>query len=232
MKIGLFSDPHYSSAEVTCGNRYNSLSLGKIEKATAYFTAQRCDMVIILGDVTDTEPEREMERNNLRQISNVLKSMHIKTVCLMGNHDAFVLEAGEFYSIIGTEFRPETITIGRKNLLFLDACWFRSGQRYRPGDSDWTDTFYPYTDKLKQELAALDGDVFVFMHQNIDPNIREDHRLYNAAGVREILEESGKVKRVFQGHYHWGMESEVNGIKYTTLKAMCENDDAYYVFEI
>ena len=61
MKIGMFSDPHYSSAEETCGNRYNSRSLEKMKRALAFFTENMCDMVIILGDVTDTEPEREME---------------------------------------------------------------------------------------------------------------------------------------------------------------------------
>lgn len=232
MKIGMFSDPHYSSAEVTCGNRYNSRSLEKMKRALAFFTENMCDMVIILGDVTDTEPEREMEIKNLREISDVLKSMGTRTVCLMGNHDAFVFTKGEFYDIIGTEFRPETITMGQKNLLFLDANYFASGARYMPGDTDWTDTFLPDAAKLDNELAQINGEAYVFMHQNIDPNIREDHRLANADEVRRILEDSGKVKRVFQGHYHWGMESEVNGIKYTTLKAMCENDDAYYIFEI
>ena len=30
MRIGIFTDPHYSSKEVSCGVRYNSLSLKKI----------------------------------------------------------------------------------------------------------------------------------------------------------------------------------------------------------
>ena len=33
MKIGIFTDSHFSSAEVTCGNRYNSRSLEKIRRA-------------------------------------------------------------------------------------------------------------------------------------------------------------------------------------------------------
>ena len=33
MKLGIFTDSHYSSQEVTCGNRYNSRSLEKIRKA-------------------------------------------------------------------------------------------------------------------------------------------------------------------------------------------------------
>lgn len=232
MRIGMFSDPHYSSAEVTCGNRYNSRSLEKIRRAMTFFAENQCDMVIILGDVTDTEPTKEMEIKNLREIAHVLKCNGTRTVCLMGNHDAFVLTPGEFYEHIGVEFCPETITAGQVNLVFLDACYYRSGEHYAPGGSDWTDTFYPHTAQLEKTLDKLTGDTYIFMHQNIDPNIREDHRLFNDAEMRRILEESGKVRGVFQGHYHWGMESEVNGIKYVTLKAMCENDDAQYIFEI
>ena len=97
MRIGMFSDPHYSSAEVTCGNRYNNQSLRKIKEAMAYFVREKCDMVIMLGDITDTEPTKEMELENLREVSEVLKCTGIRAVCLMGNHDAFVLTKGEFY---------------------------------------------------------------------------------------------------------------------------------------
>ena len=49
--------------------------------------------------------------------------------------------------------------------------------------------------------------------------------------MREIFEKSGKVKSVFQGHYHKGAENETGGIKYITLKAMCENEKAYYIID-
>ena len=232
MKIGMFSDPHYSSAEVTCSNRFNSRSLGKIERAMRRFAEEKCDIAVILGDITDTEDSREKEEANLRQVADVLKSNGTRTVCLMGNHDAFVFTEGDFFALLGTEFRPENVICGGLNLVFIDACYFSCGRHYMPGDSDWTDTFFPHTKRLRDELAKLDGEAVVFMHQNIDPNIREDHRLSNADEVRRVLEESGKVMRVFQGHYHPGMESVVNGIRYTTLPAMCENEDAYFIFEI
>ena len=232
MKIGMFSDPHYSSAEVTCGNRYNNKSLDKIKRALKHFADEKCELAVILGDVTDTEPAREMEIENLRKVSAAIRESRIHTICMMGNHDAFVIKPCEFYEIIGTEFCPRTLTVCEKNLVFLDACFYADGTHYMPGGSDWTDTFYPYTEKLKAELAALKGETYVFLHQNIDPDIREDHRLKNAAEMRGILENAGNVRGVFQGHYHWGHENDVNGIRYITLKAMCENDDAYYIFEI
>ena len=231
MKIGLFSDSHFSSAEVTCGNRYNNQSLRKIGEAMRTFAAEKCDLVIILGDVTDTEPAREMEEANLRRIAQVLDQSGMETVCMMGNHDAFVFTPDDFYGILGEKYRPKTISRGGMNLLFLDACYFKSGVHYKPGDTDWTDTFYPHAQQLRETLERCDGDAVIFIHQNVDPEIREDHCLHNAAQLREIFEASGKVKTVYQGHYHWGHELTHNGIAYVTLAAMCENENAWRIVE-
>ena len=57
MKLGIFADPHYSSALLTCGRRYNSRSLAKIEAALARFAAERCDLVVCLGDLIDREDD-------------------------------------------------------------------------------------------------------------------------------------------------------------------------------
>ncbi len=232
MKIGIFTDPHYSSAEVTCGNRYNSKSLKKIDEALGYFTEEKCDLVICLGDLIDKEEVHNEEIANLKKVSDVFSKYKIKIYAVLGNHDGFAFDEDEFYKVLGEQYRPENIYCESGNLIFIDACYYKSGVHYRRGFSDWTDTFYPKTDELRTILAEADGDSYIFMHQNIDPNIRGDHRLSNDAEVREILEKSGKVKAVFQGHYHLGCESEINGIRYVTYPAMCVAEQRYFVVEI
>ena len=160
-----------------------------------------------------------------------ISEFEIYAYCLMGNHDAFVLTPQRFYSVLGTE-SPKSTCIDGRNLVFLDACYFSSGEHYAPGDSDWTDTFYPFADKLKAELEALSFPTYVFIHQNIDPEIPCNHRLFNADEILHIIEQRGIVKAVFQGHYHPGAESVHSGIRYITLPAMCENESAYWVFEL
>ncbi|MBQ2940634.1 MAG: metallophosphoesterase [Clostridia bacterium] len=231
MKIGLFTDSHYSSQKVTCANRYNSESLRKIEEAYGFFKKEKAELVICLGDITDKEDTKEKEIKNLLEIRNVIDASKIKTIVLMGNHDAFTFTEDEFYSHLGEDKRPIDMISENESLLFVDACYFADGRRYSPMDDDWTDTFYPFAEKLSEKLSALKGDAFIFMHQNVDGNIREDHRLSNDGEMREIFEKSGKVKSVFQGHYHKGAENETDGIKYITLKAMCENEKAYYIID-
>lgn len=232
MKLGIFTDSHYSSAEITCTNRYNSKSLGKIKKAFKYFRNEKCDLVVCLGDLIDRENEHKKTVCNLKEISRVLDSYDLKTYVVMGNHDGFEFEVDEFYAILGEKHRPQNTYMDNKNLIFMDACYFKTGIHYKPGDSDWTDTFYPETDYLKEVLEKVEGDTYVFVHQSLSPTIREDHRISNDAQIREVMEKSGKVCVVFQGHFHEGEESECNGIRYVTYPAMCENEDCYYVVEI
>ena len=61
MKIGIFTDSHYSSADITCGCRYNNQSLRKIREAYDFFEKANCDLVVCLGDLIDTELTIEQE---------------------------------------------------------------------------------------------------------------------------------------------------------------------------
>lgn len=69
MKVGLFSDPHYSTAPVTCEKRYNNQSLLKIQTALNHFQAENCDLVICLGDLIDTEENHVQEIINLQKVA-------------------------------------------------------------------------------------------------------------------------------------------------------------------
>lgn len=231
MKLGIFTDPHYSSHEVTCYNRYNNQSLRKIKEAYAHFAAQNCDLIVCLGDLIDTESDIELTKKHLSEISEVIHSVSIPSVCLLGNHDAYSFEIADFYSILGID-APHDMEIDGKRLIFLDACFFKDGRHYGPGLCDWTDTFLPDEDELYRKLDGEAHDTYLFMHQNIDPAVEYRHILYNAESIRKNIASRGNVKTVFQGHYHPGMRSEYDGIPYITLPAMCESEGAYFIFDI
>ena len=220
MKIGLFSDPHYSSQELTGGNRRNNLSLGKMRAALDGFAAAGCDRVICLGDLTDTEDTKEKEISNMGEIAALFASYAMPIQVVMGNHDAYVFEQEEFYALLGG-CEPIDVHEGGVHLVFIDANYTAQGVKYTPHGFHWDDVGLPDPDGLRDKLAALEGDVYCFTHQNIDPAIpAQDHRLANADAVCAILEDSGKVRAVYQGHYHWGNHSSRGGVEYVTLPAM------------
>lgn len=231
MKLGIFTDAHYSSHVITCGKRYNSKSLEKIKKAYVLFEREKCDLAVCLGDITDKENTLEKEIENLEKIARVISASSVRTVCLMGNHDAFTFTKEQFYSILGTDI-PSAESVKDRTLIFLDTCYFSTGTHYSPGDTNWRDTYLPDVTALKKQLSDAQGNVYVFMHHNIDPNVPKDHRLSNDVEIRKTIEESRKVKTVFQGHYHPGKESICDGIEYTTFPAMCENDNAFFIINI
>lgn len=230
MKIGIFTDSHYSSQEITCKTRQNSKSLEKIKDAYAFFKQEKCDFVICLGDLTDSEECHNQEIINLQKVAEVIKESKLETFCVMGNHDSFSFTRDEFYSILGC--RPEDIEREGKTLIFIDACFFKNGNHYMPGDSDWTDTFYPHVEELENKIASTENDVYIFLHQNLDPNTEEVLRLHNSDEINEMLKKYKNVKTVYQGHDHEGRKSVHKGIKYITFPAVCENDNAYFIEEI
>ncbi|MBQ4090805.1 MAG: metallophosphoesterase [Clostridia bacterium] len=231
MKLGIFTDPHYSSHEVTCYNRYNSQSLRKIKEAYAYFEEQKCDLIVCLGDLIDNEDTEDTVALRVAEIAPTVKACPIPTVCLVGNHDSHSINEDRFYSILGIE-PPRDIETDGKLLVFMDGNYFTSGEHYSVGNSLWTDTFYPFEQELKDKIKAFDGEVFLFIHQNIDPAAEYRHRVANADSLFEFFNSCGKVNTVFQGHFHPGCRSEHNGVNYITLPAMCEREQAYFIFDI
>ena len=168
MKIGIYTDCHYSSAEVSCGRRYNNKSLAKIKEAYAAFEREGCALAVCLGDLIDTEAMVEQEIENLERVAGVIGASGLPTVCLMGNHDAFVLEREDFYNTLGISDVDE-MHIGGKRLIFLDACYFKDGRHYAPGDSDWTDCFLPGEEDLAKRLRDGDEDTYVFFTRILTP---------------------------------------------------------------
>jgi len=230
MKIGLYTDPHYSSQEITCGNRYNSKSLDKMRDAYRDFEAAGCDMVICLGDLTDTEDTKEQELCNMRKIADFFAACPIPTTVVMGNHDAYVFEPAEFYALLGG-CEPRDVVMGNTTLLFLNANYNPDGTPYHPHAFQWDECYLP-TVGLRERLDNAEGDVFVFLHQNLDAACPDDHRPRNADEVCRILADSGKVKAVYQGHFHWGADTERDGIRYVTLPAVCCYEDTHRIIEI
>ena len=230
MKIGLFSDAHYSSQELTCGRRRNRLSLGKLRDAYAFFAEQQCGLCISLGDLIDKNDSHAVDVRHLEEVRDVVASSGIKTVCIMGNHDAFTFRKDEYYRILGG-CEPADRTVDGVRLLFLDTCYFHNGERYTPAGGDWTDCFLPDETAFCARLCACETPALVFLHHNIDPAVPENHRLFNAGALFEAIRGSRNVITVFQGHFHPGMRSRYENVRYVTLPAVCENDNAFFIYD-
>ena len=224
MKIGLFSDPHYSRRELSGATRRPRLSYEKIGEALRCFREEKVDLVICLGDLIDSEGSAPQDRDNLSHIAVLLSSSGIETLVIPGNHDLFALDRYRFGVLLNMPLAPLHRRYGDVDVILLDANYFKNGQAYDGRPGDWTDTMIPQTQTewLKKELESAGDKTYVFSHQLIDYNMEQHHVVENAEDVCRILVDSGKVKGVFQGHYHHGGENEIGGVPFVTLRAMCE----------
>ncbi len=221
LKIGLIADPHYSSDE-RIGNRYPRRSLDKIYSAAKAFKSANVDLILCLGDMINDEAGCNEE--NLRRISEPLVSV---TECLLvqGNHDRELFTAEQLTKITGMTAAPCSVMRSGIRIITLDGNFYGDSSPYRLHDTDWTDTFLPENQLglLRSSLAESGEDAYVFIHQCLDPHAEAHHIIRNGAEVRALIAASGKIKGVYQGHYHPGLESTVDGIPYHTLPAMCED---------
>lgn len=227
-RFGLFTDAHYADRD-PANNRYYRDSADKIARCVNGFNEGSLDFAIELGDFKDQDatPTEERTIAYLRHAEGLFKQFKGPRYHVLGNHDMDGISKAQFQA----EIENTGIEASRTFYAFdtpvmrgivLDACFTSEGKDYERGQFDWKDANIP-----KPQLAWLESTLnegvkpaVVFCHQRLDGE--GDLFVKNASDVRAVLEKSGKVRAVFQGHDHRGARETINGILYLTLQGMVE----------
>jgi hypothetical protein len=242
VRFGIVTDCHYADADPV-GTRFYRESPDKLSECVDRMSAERVDFLIELGDFKDENrpPVEEKTLSYLQKIEAVFRRFRGPRYHVLGNHDMDSLSKQQFLSRvestgIDVERSYYSFDVNGLHCIVLDANYRSDGRDYDHGNFDWTDANIPATeiDWLRQNLASARGPVVVFIHQLLD-GIGSVY-VKNAPEVRQVLEASGQVLAVFQGHHHPGAYSHINGIHYYTLKGMIEghgdDNNAYAVVEM
>lgn len=220
-KIGLITDLHYAD-KPAAGTRYYRETLGKLEAAGRQFEQEKIAFVVELGDLIDAADSVQTEQHYLntidREFSQICKDRHY----VLGNHCVDTLKKEEFLGGVGQANSYYSFDRGGIHFVVLDACFRSDGQPYGRKNSVWTDANIPPIELewLASDLKSTRNPVIVFAHQRLD--VSNNHGVNNCAAVRRVLESSGNVLAVFQGHSHQNDVSDIHGIHYCTLVAMVE----------
>ena len=231
LRFGLIADLHYADREPK-GNRFYRESLPKAREAVGRLNAERLSFLGVLGDVKDMAPGESEERTlgHLTAIAGELRRFAGPVHHVLGNHDMDNLSKAQVLPVLnpgGAADRAyHAFDAGGVRFVALDACFRKDGAAYDRGRFDWRDTFVPDAELawLEAELLAARGPVIVLAHQRLDGS--GDAYVKNSEAVRSLLEGSGKVLAVFQGHDHAGGCRTLGGIHYYTLKALVEGSGA------
>jgi hypothetical protein len=242
LRFGLVTDTHYADIEPR-GSRPYRESAAKLRDAVARLNGERLDFLLELGDFKDmSEPPVEIQTlEYLRTIESVFAGFQGPRYHVLGNHDEDSISKAQFLEIVENTGIPKDrsyYAFEKKGIriIVLDACFSADGTPYERGRFEWADCSIPATELawLERELAASETPVIVFLHQQLDGE--GAYFVKNAADVRRVLEVSGKVLAVFQGHRHEGMFTRINGLPYYTLKGMIEgrgpDQTAFAVVEV
>ncbi len=227
-RFGIFTDTHYADTD-TVGSRFYRDSLDKLTECIELMNARRVDFLIEIGDFKDQDYPAVEERtiSYLQAVEKIFQQFDGPTYHVLGNHDVDSISKTQFLTHVkNTGIVPDhsyySFDFNGLHFVALDANYRSDGVAYDRGNFDWTDTNIPPVelDWLKQDLNASKGPAIVFVHQLLDGT----GPVYanNAEEARQILEQSGKVLCVFQGHHHAGSYSYIREIHYYTLKAMVE----------
>ena len=231
VRFGMITDIHHPD---------EAGRLPKLATAVAVLNARKVDFLIELGDLKDSYYNGgKTWEQDLLEGENALRAFNGPLYHVLGNHDMDYVSKPDFLSRISNGADPNGphpergyYSFERKGVKFivLDACFDAKGRdycKYRSSESgkvgDWTKAYVcdEEMEWLKAELAAAGRPVIVFSHQRLDAALSDgDHRITNAAAVRDVLSRSHKVKAAFAGHYHPGGKSNEGGVFYYGLKAV------------
>jgi alkaline phosphatase len=263
LRIGLVTDLHYADRDPG-GSRHYRDTLRKFAEAAAQFEQDQVAFLVELGDVIDAADSVQAEQEYLRAIARRFAaspgqaaepppirnsrtgqetsrdhSQRAADCCrqhyVLGNHCVWSLSKPEFLEIVSQPRSYYSFDQGGYHFVVLDACFRSDGTPYGRKNFEWTDANLPAAelDWLQTDLKKTPHKTIVFIHQRLD--VDDHYGVKNAAEVRRILEQSGRVLAVFQGHYHRHARREIAGIAYCTLAAMVEGafpKNAYAVLEI
>ena len=187
------------------------------------------DLVVNLGDdIEDESREADLERYG--ECQAILRGARAPLVNVAGNHDL--------------------IHMNRED---LSRAWQRTGPLYYSFDvGGWHFTVLHTIEKqdveirvpetqiewLQADLGATKLPTVVLMHHSASEQEVEDSRWWpgrahlalvkERAELRRVLQDSGRVRAVLNGHLHWNHLDVIAGIPYVTIQSLIENleDDA------
>ncbi|MBV5348287.1 metallophosphoesterase [bacterium] len=244
IRFGMISDVHYANRE-PAGNRFYNQSLTKVQEAIDRMNQEKLDFLIELGDFKDQDavPNEANTLKYLIDIESVFQKFNGSTYHVLGNHDMDGISKQQFLERVentGISSAKSYYSFDQKGIHFvvLDGNFTKEGKAYDHGNFSWDDASISEEEVgwLKADLNSNQLPTIIFIHQMLDDSKNVKQAVQNAAEVRQILEQSGNVLCVLQGHVHEERYNHINGIHYFSVNAVIDGDgpenSAYMIIDI
>jgi Icc protein len=229
MRFAFVSDVHFGP------NAYHAGKLRKLTHRAPELLAsvvdqlnrvERPELVINLGDSIE-DANREADLAEYGRFVSVLRGSSAPLLHVAGNHDQVNLGDDDLRGLWGHEGPLHySRDVGGVHFAVLRTIEHKDVAIHVPDEQlAW----------LEADLAACRAPAIVLMHHPASDMRLEGNRWFEHAPhicriaerkrIRSIIERSGKVVAVFNGHVHWNHLDVIGGIPYITLQSMIENVD-------
>lgn len=237
LRFGMITDLHYANRPTPEGNsRYYQESIDKLKECVDVMNRARVHFMIELGDLKDENksPTESETLQFLKEIESVYAQFQGPRHYVLGNHDHDSISKQQFLDHIqtGKDRMAKNYYAFVHNgikLVILDTNYNWDGSPYDKGNFNWKECILPSDQMnwLEKELSSHALPTIIFVHHRLD-NTGDLSYMgpKNAPEIRKLLENSGQVLAVFQGHHHEGDHQVINNIHYYTLKAAVEGSGA------
>ncbi|HKY37971.1 MAG TPA: metallophosphoesterase [Polyangiaceae bacterium] len=229
MRFALISDVHFGPPASHQG-KLRKLTHQSEALVEAFINRMRQelqpDLVINLGDVLEDEAA-EPDRERYARFVELLAQIGKPVLHVAGNHDTINLTPEELCSMWGNS-ASTVYSQDHQGIHFavLRTIEHRGERIELPGEQiRW----------LERDLAATQLPSIVLMHHPASEMRLEGNRWFEKRpnlcrvverrALRQVIERSGKVLAVFNGHVHWNHLDVITGIPYITLQSLIENLD-------
>ena len=211
----------------------------KLQEAVDDFNEWEADFVIEIGDFIDSESEDDA-LSDLEAVENIYSDLTMSRYYGFGNHDLDWLTKQQFMNNTAMSQKYYSFDCGDFHFIVLDPMYDESGNDVEDchdtigSDCPFQNTIYVSDEEktwLENDLANTSKKTIVFMETHFEGN----YAIGNAAEIRSVLENSGKVIATFSGNSGQNDKITINGIDHYRMRAMDEaSPNAYakiYVYK-
>ncbi len=188
------------------------------------------DVVINLGDVLEDESAL-LDAERYRELTRALATLPCPKLHVAGNHDRIHLSEQALLALWAeNQLTPSALHYSRDvagvHFAVLATVETRDVDVRLPREQlEW----------LEADLAATELATIICVHHPLSDCQLEGNRWFAAAPhlcrvverrqARQVIEASGKVALVLNGHAHWNHFDLIHGVPYVTLQSPIENLD-------
>jgi len=238
LRVGIFTDLHAHDTDSPVEGKVMTTYPQRLEACVDAMNAWPADLVIQLGDFVNGnyvmgaplgDPARIVDI--LDQADAIYAKLDTPRYYVLGNHDVYDLSKEEFLAHTAATETFTSFDAGAYHFVIFDAQYDKNGEDL--GHAFWVvqgNIPQPEIDWLATDLAATDKPTIVCVHQRLDV----DKDLLSGGGpeilgnkvVQQVMEDSGVVIAVFQGHDHENADTVINGIHYIEFDQLTDEHNS------